>query len=946
MKRLSLFISVLVLFSGLSAQNITISGYIVCDGTRDRIPDTEVIETNSGIGTTSNEYGFYKLKIPSGDSAIISVSHVAYKAVKYVISAHKNLHLDIVLTPGYILKEVTIRDTSRTIIERRLEAGTIYLPISQINKINSVSGEPDILRVLQLTPGVGSGNEGSAGIYVRGGGSEQNLYLIDGVALYGVNHLGRFMSVFDAESVESVELIKGGFPANYGNRLSSVLDVKLKEGNKEMLRGNFTLGLINTKISLQGPISSGKTAYMFSARRFMYDLILYPASTAFLDDQIAGYTFYDLNMKLNHYMNDKNSLSFVSYHGNDKLNILTYNTNSSGGTNRIGLGWGNKMLSLGWNHLYGDRIKSQVNLSFVNYSSSNMSASLSNIEDVYSKGKYKSKSGISDLMLKADFDYRIWKKSFIKAGISSTLYTCKPFSYSYFSSINDSIIADSYLNAETINTVGNSIYLLGELYAGKYLSANTGFRMTGYFTGKKVYWEPEPRVLLMLRIPKVFTVKAGYSVMYQNIIGITGSDTDISIETWLNSTELVPPSRSVQYDVGLARSFNEGMCELSVEAYYKEMSNLTMLKPGVDFGAIYSNWEYLVEKNGLGKSKGVELFLNKTRGRSTGFISYTLSRTTRQFENINNGEEFLYRFDKTHSFNIVFTYNLKDNVNLSANWVFASGSPISIPTDVIYTPENEPAFIYDGINNYRMKDYHRLDLGINFIKSTKWGEKTLSFSIYNVYNRQNPYFYFMDFNYEQSRYLLKQQSLFPFMPAVSYSINFNKVSIAEGIEQYKTTKAEWLSNSSRNNIGLQFNKWMGYGDGWNIYVFAARYGYGIKKYLRVGAEFSGFVRERMRNEIQINPNLNFGVFARGKICKLKYLHPFVETSFYYSYNYFVREDEPDYIEHKYISGYIAPGVTLNLAKGGLNFDIFYKFSPHEMIDGRKSVITWRICLNF
>ncbi|MDD3686649.1 MAG: TonB-dependent receptor plug domain-containing protein [Bacteroidales bacterium] len=944
MKRLLLFISVLVLFLDLSAQNIIIRGYIVSDGTRDRIHDAEVIEINSGVGTTSNEYGFYTLEIPIGDSAIISISHVAYTAVKYVIPANKDLHLDVVLTPGYILNEVTIRDTSRTLIDKRLEAGTVYLPISQIKKINSVSGEPDILRVLQLTPGVGIGNEGSSGVYVRGGGSEQNLFLLDGVPLYGVNHLGGFMSVFDAESVESVELIKGGFPANYGNRLSSVLDVKLKEGNKEMLRGNFTVGLINTKISMQGPINSGKTTYMFSVRRFMYDLILYPVTGAMLDKQFAAYTFYDLNLKLNHNFNDKNSMSFVTYIGDDHFNLKV--DNFGGSVNKVGLGWGNKMLSVGWNHLFGDRLKSKVNLSYVNYSSSNLSASSSVNDDVFYKGKYKSKSGISDLILKADFDYRIWKKSLIKAGVSSTLYACKPFSYSYFASINDSVTADSYFSAENINCIGNSAYLLGELYAGKYLSANTGFRITGYFTSKNVYWEPEPRALLMLRIPKLFTIKAGYSVMYQNILGITGSDTDISIETWLNSTELVPPSRSKQYDLGLARSFKDGMYELSVEAYFKEMSNLAMLKPGVDFGAIYSNWEYLVEKNGSGKSKGVELFLNKTRGRSTGFISYTLSRTTRQFENINNGEEFLYRFDKTHSFNIVFTYSLRDNVNVSANWVFASGSPISVPTDVIFTPENEPAFIYNGINNYRMKDYHRLDLGINFIKSTKWGERTLTFSVYNVYNRQNPLFYFMDYNYEQSRYVLKQQSLFPFMPAVSYGVNFNKITMGEGIEQYKRTKAEWLANSSRNNIGLQFNKWLGYNYAWDIYVFAVRYGYGIKKYLRVGAEFSGFVRESKYLDVEINPNFNFGLFVRGKISKLKYLHPFVETSVYYSYNYFVTEGEPVYVEHKYFSGFIAPGITINLAKGGLNLDIFYKFSPHEMIDGRKSVITWRVCFNF
>lgn len=204
----------------------------------------------------------------------------------------------------------------------------------------------------------------------------------------------------------------------------------------------------------------------------------------------------------------------------------------------------------------------------------------------------------------------------------------------------------------------------------------------------------------------------------------------------------------------------------------------------------------------------------------------------------------------------------------------------------------------------------------------------------------------MDYNYEQSRYVLKQQSLFPFMPAVSYGVNFNKITMGEGIEQYKRTKAEWLANSSRNNIGLQFNKWLGYNYAWDIYVFAVRYGYGIKKYLRVGAEFSGFVRESKYLDVEINPNFNFGLFVRGKISKLKYLHPFVETSVYYSYNYFVTEGEPVYVEHKYFSGFIAPGITINLAKGGLNLDIFYKFSPHEMIDGRKSVITWRVCFNF
>lgn len=962
MKKCLLIIFLLGFWLNLFSQEITVSGYVVCSGTRERIPGANVYEFNSKTGTTTNEYGFYNLTIPEKDSAIIVISHVAYSEVKYVIPSSKNLHLDIVMESGYLLKEVTVKDSSFIPIEKRLEISSVYLPLKQLEKIPSIIGEPDILRSMQLTPGVQTGGEGSVGIFVRGGSPEQNLFLIDDVPLYYVNHLGGFISVFNSNVIKSIKFYKGGFPANFGNRISSVMDVKMKDGNMQKFKGNLSVGLMSSNITLEGPLKVDTTSYVFSARRFMYDIIMLPLSYVILDDQSAAYTFYDLNFRITHKINKNNSVIMNSYLGNDRFIANSFFGFSESKT-RIVSQWGNNLASFVWKHNYGNNLNSSISLSYSKYRTSINTKNILKDNSQNFESELKSFSGISDIISKIDFDYNICKNLKIQFGISGTYTSFLPGSYSYKSSINNLNVIDTSSNQIGINAFNNSAYLSGEFYLGKYLSGIIGLRMAHYNINSKNYFSPEPRTILSYQIPKAFTVKVSYSEMHQSLHMLSSTGVGIPIDRWFPATHNIAPSHSRQVDFGIARSFFDNALEFSVDAYYKELDNLITYKEGFSFAGFADDWTNFLEIGGDGKSKGVEFFLNKTRGRMTGFLSYTLSRTTRQFENINNGEEYFYKYDRTHDIAIVWAFDLKDNVNIAASWVYGTGNAISLPTGIINTIEqdvnfenqnnsynyNQTAFIYDGVNNHRMRAYHRLDFGVNFIKSTKWGERILNISIYNVYNRQNPYYYFMQFDDVMNKYNLKQQSLFPFMPTVSYSVNFNKVSIGEGLEQYKRTKAEWLANSSKNNIGLQFNKWLGYGDGWDMNVFALRYGYSVKKYLRIGAEFSGYRRERYIGANYgsiINHNLNIGLFVRCKYSKLKYLHPFFETSCYYSYNYFITENEPRFVEHQHITGYIAPGITLNVLKGGLNFDIFYKFAPLEIIDSKKSVITWRIGFNF
>ena len=940
-----LTLAMLIMFCGpISAQEVKLSGYVVSEGSRDRIADANLSDVYSGKGTSTNEYGYYEMYFKYGDSVLINVSHISYTETMFALKLTKSTHFDIIMKQGHTLSEVTV--TEKTPIEKRLEVSTMRLTGEQIKNIPSIGGEPDIMRAFQMMPGVGAGNESRAGISVRGGDLGQNLYILDGTPLFSVNHIGGILSTFDADIIERADLIKGGFPANYGGRLSSVMEVETRNV-EDMTRGNLTIGLLDCKLNLGGPLKNKKTSMLFSIRRFMYDLIMYPASSLLLHDQKIAFTFWDLNFKINHKFNDNNTLRFGSYIGDDvyKIGNDIYGKRD---VSRFRISGGNKMASLKWDHKFDDRTSSRINLSLTDYHSTSLAKfNDTNNRDSISSLVFKNAVNIMDLRLAADVKWKMWGKSVLRAGISESQFVSMPYSTKSRSYLNDSLLYEDRNHASHIYSNETSAYILGEMYFGKYVSSNIGFRIVHYYDigGKKSYWQPEPRALVMFHIPKAFTIKMAYSRIHQNIHCVTGNVMNIYADRWIVSTGKLQPAKSDQFDIGIARSFLDGMLETSIDAYCKKMSNLAMMKRNISVEGMTENITDLdlLATGGNGKAMGIEFLLTKTRGSLTGFMGYSLSRNIRQFEGINKGRYFLADNDRTHSFSISLNWATSDKFSLSANWVFATGAPISIPTGIFYDIDGSYSYIYDGVNEYRMKPYHRLDIGFNFMKSLHWGERTLTLSIINAYGRRNPYVYFLR-NYE-----MWQFSLFPFMPALSYSVNFNKVSLIERGRPYLESQKKFQEIFHRHSIGFQINPYLGDIKYYKPLVFAGRYTYGIFNYLSVGAEFSGFYDNGKLNTKVSKTTLDvrYGLLCRVKYPYLKYFHPFIEVSAYYGH---VKEEtkgtNAGIKKSDYFSGYAAPGISVNMFRKRISLDFFYKFSPRKIIDNKYYVMTWRMNVNF
>lgn len=938
------FIILLFISTCIFGQKVKLSGYVVCEGSRDRISKANVIDIYSEKGTSSNNYGYYELHFNSGDSVLLNVTHVSYSEVLLPLKITKNTHLDVVMKQGHLLPEISI--VERTPIEKRLEISEMRLSGEQVKLVPAITGEADIMRAFQMLPGVSTTNEAQSGMTVRGGDLGQNLYILDGTPLYSVNHIGGLLSTFDADAIQSADLIKGGFPANYGGRLSSVMDVETKNV-EDMLRGNLTIGMLNCKLSLAGPLKNNKTSMLFSIRRFMYDIIMYPGSSLFLDEQQVGFTFYDINFKINHKFDEKNTLTFSTYVGDDifKLGNDMYGQQSISTYRQT---YGNKMASLRWKHKFNSRLNSKINISFTNYHS-RTSARMTDKEDrEYVQGmKFKNTVNILDTRATAELTYSLWEKSVLRAGIAEAFYSYSPFKLRQYSSINDSTV---YTNNQIAPAIyGNEIaaFALGELYFGKYFSTNIGFRFTNYYDiqGRKAYWQPEPRILLVFNIPKVFAIKASYTHIYQNVQCVNAFVTGIPTDRWFISTGKIEPAKSEQFDLGISRSFMNGMYELSLDAYYKKMTNLTIMSQKISIDAMAANISDLniILTSGKGKSKGIELLFTKTRGTLTGFVGYCLSQNLRQFDGINGNEYFVADNDRTHTFNISGNWHVSDIFSLSASWQFATGAPISVPNGIFYNTDGNYSYIYDGINNYRMKSFHRLDIGFNFVKSLRWGERTLTLSIINAYFRANPYFYHVGGG------KMYQRSIFPFMPFLNYSVNFNKVSLIERGLPYLESMKEHYDIFRRHSIGFQLSPYLGDIKYSKPLVFAGRYMFGIFNYLSVGAEFSDY-KETVKintSDTKTSFDTRYGAICRATLPYLKHLHPFVEVSAYYghftqTFTGTAHSDKKD----DYFSFYAAPGLSINMFKKYLSLDLMYKFSPRKMIDNKKMVFSWRVNVNF
>ncbi len=781
MKTLYLIILVLIPLLG-TAQKFTISGSVRDQNTGESLIGAGIFNIPSAQGTTANTYGFYSLTLVQ-DTAQIQVSYVGYATVKFKFFLQKDTTINVDLTSGTDLKEVVITGTADENIQESTRMSTIDLPVSQIKAMPALFGETDVFKVLQLLPGVQSGAEGTSGLYVRGGGPDQNLILLDGVPVYNASHLFGFLSVFNADAINRVELIKGGFPARYGGRLSSVIDISMKEGNTKKLQGEGSIGLIASRLTLEAPIND-KTSFIVSGRRTYIDLLARPIIRKQSDgDAMGGYYFYDLNSKINHRINDNNKVYLSIYLGNDKAFAKSKSTNTYEGVTTTskdngGLQWGNITTALRWNKIISNKLFSNLTATYSRYrfnvyaASEQRTTAPDTTYGSHSNTAYI--SGIRDYAVKLDFDYMPNPDHYIKFGGQAIQHLFTPGVFNYASTAQ----GDTTLGAQKVYAREFAVYLEDDFLFTHNFKLNGGIHASGFYVAGKFYYSIQPRVSARYLLSPALSLKASYAQMAQYIHLLTNVGLGLPTDLWVPTTPSVQPERSYISAVGGAYNFNNKY-EFSLEGYYKKMKGLIEYKDGASYIDIENDWQTKVE-SGDGESYGAEFFAQKKTGRINGWVGYTLSWTNRTFENLNEGRAFPYKYDRRHDIEIAAMYELRKNKEFSMTWVYGTGSAVTLPQSTYAGHNNQPYDFYggeesiryyDGRNSYRMRAYHRLDLNYTTTKKTKWGERSWSIGVYNVYSRRNPFFLDLTTD-EKGNKRFVQYSLFPVIPSIAYRFKF------------------------------------------------------------------------------------------------------------------------------------------------------------------------------
>jgi outer membrane receptor for ferrienterochelin and colicin len=814
MKKLLLsIILAFFVFQTIYAQNkVTISGYIREKGSKELLIGVNVYLPNSAIGTSSNTYGFYSLTLPKTDSITLTYSFVGFSKKTIRIPFTANKALDIDLESENTLDEVVVRGRAETErVSDTPQMSTIEIPISQIKKIPTLMGEKDVLKVLQLMPGVQKGSEGQSGIYVRGGGPDQNLIILDDAPVYNASHLFGFFSTFNGDALKSVELVKGGFPARYGGRLSSVIDMNMKDGNRQKFSGEGGIGLISSRLVLEGPIrlnkkKASRSSFIISGRRTYLDLLAKPFIKKQNKDatikEDAGYFFYDLNAKFNFEVNAKNKLYLSGYFGRDKFNV---NAKGEAFNSANGINWGNATGTFRWNHQYSQKLFSNTSIIFSDYKFrifGNQSG-INTTDGSLLKFNLSYLSGIQDKTFKHDVDFYPNPKHAIRVGASVIAHEFTPDATIIQESTNNVNIS----NITKFNSTESGVYIEDTYQPFPNLKLNAGLRISSYAIKSVVGLRPEPRLSVAFKPNANFAIKGSYAKMNQYLHLLSNTGLGLPTDLWVPSTDKIAPQTSEQWAAGIAQDLpGKTGLTLTLEGYYKKMNNLLNYKEGSSFLQLggnpniqnQTNWEDKVTA-GNGTSYGAEVLLQKKQGRLSGWIGYTWSKTEWQFDELNFGKKFFPKYDRRHDASIVAIYELNKKITLSGTWVYGTGNALTVPFSeyLAYssnTNKNRDLFgtwgftvnEYGNKNSFRAEAYHRLDLGVQFHKVKKRHERTWDISIYNAYSRKNPYFYSVGNNAETSffnprgfqnytpngKLVLKRYSLFPIIPSITYNFKF------------------------------------------------------------------------------------------------------------------------------------------------------------------------------
>ena len=742
---------------------IHISGTITDAATGETMVGATVWDSISRKGTTSNVYGFFSLAVPAGNVAI-RVSYVGYQSQSFSFLTNRDTILNVRLQGSLSLKTVVIT-AEREHDLKGVQMSTVDIPLEHIKSMPVLFGEADVVKTVQLMPGVQSGGEGTTGMYVRGGGPDENLYLLDGIPMYNVDHAFGFFSAFNPDAIKNITLYKGSFPARFSGRLSSILDVYTNNGNDKSYHGSASIGAIAAKISVEGPIIKEKTTFNFSARRTYLDIFTRPAIKIISESDIdAGYNFYDINGKITHKFNDRSRLFANFYLGNDVVSIGLDEGSFSNMDMRYV--WGNIVGSLRWNYMINSKLFSNLTASYTRYKNN----IIFDFKDNYGANtlEFQYKSGIQDLALRADFDYLPTDRHSIKFGTTYTFHTFTPDVL-----VLQSTDFDTNMGADPTRAHELNAYAEDNWEITSWLKANIGLNGTLFHVNGTTYTSLQPRVGLRFLANEHLSFKTGYAHMTQYIHLLSTSNVSMPNDLWVPATEKVQPMTSDQVAAGAFYNI-PNVAELSAEAYYKYMTNLVEYKDGASFMFADETWDNMV-CSGNGWSYGIELMARRTVGKITGWLAYTWSKTERLFDRegqtLNGGKVFPAKYDRRHDVSVVLSYKVNQKIDLSATWVFSTGNAMTLGLQN-YKPLADFNIDYltyiESRNNYRMPNYHRLDFSANFNRQFKHGSRTINISIYNVYNRQNPYMLYQN----GSGTKLKQLSVFQLIPSIAYTYKF------------------------------------------------------------------------------------------------------------------------------------------------------------------------------
>ncbi len=767
----------------------TVSGTVTDRASGEHLIGATVRDLKSGKGTVTNTFGFYSLTLP-GDSVLIAITYIGYKADGFRYLLDKNTTQNVSLEQSSILKEVEIVGERYERIEERAQMSRIDIPIQQIKNVPAFMGEKDVLKALQLLPGVSAGGEGQSGIYVRGGGPDQNLILLDGVPVYNVSHLFGFFSVFNPDAVKDVSLIKGGFPARYGGRLSSVIEINMKEGNENEFHGEGTIGLIASKLTLEGPLKKGKSSFIVSGRRTYIDILARPLIKAGFaadgSEGVVGYFFDDVNAKVNYRFSEKDRVYLSFYTGKDKF-YADFGERDEDYEDQFkaGLGWGNVTSALRWNHIWSPKLFANTTLTYSRYrfetSNGYESRELEN-KTVVSEDKFDLLyfSGINDVAGKIDFDFLPSPDHYIRFGANVILHTFKPGSfragYSSFEAGGDSISFQADYSQDNVRATEFAAYAEDDWKINERIRINGGLHFSGFALSGKPYFSLQPRFNARYLFDRGWSLKAGFSTMRQYIHLLTNETIGLPTDLWLPTTKRVKPQDSWQAALGTAKTLGQDY-EFSVELYYKEMNNVIAFREGSSL-LQFEGWEDRVSQ-GKGTAYGAEFFVQKKRGKLSGWVGYTLSWATRQFDDINFGEVYPYKYDRRHDFEITGSYKFTERFSLAASWVYSTGNAVTLGNSRYLGPSAYQNYLNETThtpnrNNFRMPSYNRLDVGLEFTKKKRRYTRTWAFGAYNAYNRKNPFFLFTESenNNGTTTTVLKKAALFPVIPYFAWSFKF------------------------------------------------------------------------------------------------------------------------------------------------------------------------------